>query len=74
LSLPRTIYKVGELIEATAILENAGTESLYVPKGLGQSSGGIPGFDVELGHNGQPFCHMVADYACSSTEQQKLGT
>jgi hypothetical protein len=30
-SLARSVYKVGEAVEVTVILENAGKESFYVP-------------------------------------------
>jgi hypothetical protein len=71
-SLPRTTYRVGETIEATATIENAGRESFYVPNRLGYSTGGLPGFEIEIRHNGEPFCQVIADYLCSSTEQKKM--
>lgn len=70
-SLPRTSYRIGEVIEATATLENAGPGSFYVPNWWSESAGGIPGFDVELRHGGQPFCHVSGDFACASAEQKK---
>ena len=73
-SLFKTAYKVGEPIDVTATLENAGTESFYVPKQIGESSGSIPGFDIVLLHNGKPFCHTIRDYACSATRQKRSST
>ena len=71
-SLPRTTYRVGETIEATATLENAGKESFYVPNRLEYSTRSLPGFEIEIRHNGEPFCQVIADYVCSSTEQKKM--
>src|ERR1700680_3646631 len=42
-SVPKPVSKAGEPVEVIATLENAGTESLYVPKGLNDF-----GFDLEL--------------------------
>ena len=71
-SLPRTTYKVGETIEATATLENAGKENFYVPNRWGYSTGGLPGFEIEIQDHGGPFCQVIADYICSSTGQKKM--
>jgi hypothetical protein len=43
-----------------------------VPNRLEYSTGGLPGFEIEIRHNGEPFCQVIADYVCSSTEQKKM--
>jgi hypothetical protein len=63
-SVPRPVSKSGEPVEVIATLENAGTESLYVPKGLNDF-----GFDLELLSSGAPYCQVVADFVCTSAQK-----
>jgi uncharacterized protein (DUF58 family) len=51
----RSVYKVGEPVEVTVTLENAGMESFYVRKELGGGFDDI-GFEVYLLRNGEPYC------------------
>jgi len=67
-SVTKAVSKAGEPVEVTATLENVGTESLYVPKELEGSSG----FELELLSSGAPYCHVNADFACSSAAQKAL--
>ena len=39
---------------------------------LTYSTGGLPGFEIEIRHNGEPLCQVISDYVCSSTEQKQM--
>ena len=54
-SVPKPVSKAGEPVEVIATLENAGTESLYVPKGLERSFGDDTGFELGLLSSGAPL-------------------
>jgi hypothetical protein len=62
-SLARSVYKVGETVEVTVILENVRKESFYVPKALGGGYGDV-GFDVYILRSGEPYCVVSASYNC----------
>ena len=62
-SLARSVYKVGEPVEVTVTLENAGKESFYVPKDLGGGFDDI-GFELYLLRNGEPYCVVEVQYNC----------
>jgi hypothetical protein len=72
-SLARSVYKVGEAVEVTVTLENAGKESFYVPKELNSGYDDV-GFQVYLLRNGEPYCVVIADYNCltKKTKQQNI--
>jgi hypothetical protein len=56
-------FKSGEDIELTILLE-AGPGGVYIPKGWGQSGGGLPGFSVSLATlsgEGAETCGVLGD-------------
>lgn len=70
-SLARSVYKVGEAVEVTITLENAGKESFYVPKELGGGYDDV-GFDLYLLRNGQPYCVVEAQINCITKKRQSV--
>ena len=72
-SLARSAYKVGEAVEVTVTLENAGKESFYVPKELNSGYDDV-GFQVYLLRNGEPYCVVTAEYNCltKKTKRQNI--
>jgi hypothetical protein len=72
-SLARSVYKVGEAVEVTVTLENAGKESLYVPKEINRGYDDV-GFQVYLLRNGEPYCVATAEYNCltKKTKRQNI--
>jgi hypothetical protein len=72
-SLARSVYKVGEAVEVTVTLENAGKESFYVPKELNNGYDGI-GFQVYLLRNAEPYCVVSVQRNCltKKTKRQNI--
>jgi hypothetical protein len=69
-SLARSVYKVGEAVEVTVTLENAGKESFYVPKELNSGYDDV-GFQVYLLRNGEPYCVVTAEYNCLTKKTKR---
>ena len=69
-SLARSVYKVGEPIEVTVTLENAGKESFYVPKELGGGFDDI-GFELYVLRDGEPFCVVEVQYNCLTNRPKR---
>lgn len=62
-SLVRSVYKVGEAVEVTVTLENAGKGSFYVPKDLNSGYDDV-GFQVYLLRNAEPCCVVSVQRNC----------
>ena len=69
-SLARSVYKVGEPVEVTVTLENAGKESFYVPKELGGGFDDV-GFELYLLRNGEPYCVVEVQYNCLTRKPKR---
>jgi hypothetical protein len=72
-SLARSVYKVGEAVEVTVTLENAGKESFYVPKELNSGHDDV-GFQVYLLRNAEPYCVVSVQRNCltKKTKRQNI--
>ncbi len=70
-SLARSTYRVGEAVEVTASLENAGTQSFYIPKDFER---GDVGFDFYLIRDGHPWCYVQAEVTCVGTKRKRQNT
>ena len=71
LSLAKSVYRVGEEIEATVTLENAGTNGLYVPKYLGGGFSDL-GFNVFIVRGGVPYCIVEANWSCGKAKRRSV--
>ncbi len=69
-SLARSVYKVGEPVEITVTLENAGKESFYVPKELGGGFDDV-GFELYVLRDGEPYCVVEVQYNCLTNKPKR---
>lgn len=70
LTLAKSVYGVGEEIEATVVLENVGTNSFYVPKYFNMADD--LGFAVHIVRNGEPYCFVQAQVTCGKAKRRSV--